>query len=77
MNFDWDTTTADYLPVSDGGPTVSELVHDVLSQVRPGSIVIMHLGGYSTYKALPAIVNGLRAKGLEPVTLTSLLRFNS
>jgi peptidoglycan/xylan/chitin deacetylase (PgdA/CDA1 family) len=76
MNFDWDTTTADYLPVSDGGPTVSELVHQVLSQARSGSIVIMHLGGYSTYAALPAIVSGLRAEGLEPVTLTSLLRLD-
>ena len=76
MSFDWDTTTVDYLPVSDGGPTVSELVHQVLSQARSGSIVIMHLGGYSTYAALPAIVSGLRGKGLEPVTLASLLQFD-
>ena len=54
-----------------------ELVHQVLSQVRPGSIIVLHWGGYSTYKALPAIVRGLRKKGLEPVTLTRLLRFNS
>jgi hypothetical protein len=33
----------------------------------------MHLGGYHTLEALPAIVDGLRAKGLEPVTLSELL----
>jgi peptidoglycan/xylan/chitin deacetylase (PgdA/CDA1 family) len=76
MSFDWDTTTADYLPVSQGGPTVSELIHEIVSQARPGSIVIMHLGGYSTYRALPGIVRGLRTKGLEPVTLANLLEFN-
>jgi peptidoglycan/xylan/chitin deacetylase (PgdA/CDA1 family) len=38
---------------------------------RPGSIILMHFGERAVI-ALPAIVDGLRAKGLEPVTLTRL-----
>jgi peptidoglycan/xylan/chitin deacetylase (PgdA/CDA1 family) len=72
----WDTTTDDYLPISQGGPTPDELVAEVLDKVRPGSIVIMHLGGYSTYAALPRIVSGLRSRGLSPVSLSSLLRLD-
>ena len=33
----------------------------------------MHLGGYNTFDALPAILSGLRDKGLEPVTLGEML----
>jgi hypothetical protein len=35
--------------------------------------VLMHLGGWHTLEALPGIVSGLRARGLEPVTLSELL----
>ena len=69
----WDVVTTDYLPQPQGGPTTAQLVDQVLSSVRNGSIVIMHLGGYQTLEALPAIVQGLRDRGLEPVTLESLL----
>ena len=69
----WDVVTTDYLPQPQGGPTTAQLVDQVLSHVRNGSIVIMHLGGYQTLEALPAIVQGLRDRGLEPVTLESLL----
>jgi peptidoglycan/xylan/chitin deacetylase (PgdA/CDA1 family) len=69
----WDVVTTDYLPQSQGGPTTAQLVVQVLSHVQNGSIVIMHLGGYQTLDALPAIVQGLRDMGLEPVTLESLL----
>ena len=33
------------------------------------SIILMHLGGFNTFEALPDLVAGLQAKGLEPVTL--------
>ena len=39
----------------------------MLSQVRPGSIVLMHDGGGDgahTAKALPTIIKGIRKKGL-------------
>jgi peptidoglycan/xylan/chitin deacetylase (PgdA/CDA1 family) len=51
------------------------LVRDrTLSAVRPGSIVSLHFGHRGTVDALPAILTGLRAKGLQPVTLSTLLR---
>jgi peptidoglycan/xylan/chitin deacetylase (PgdA/CDA1 family) len=65
----WDIDTIDWRPLADGGPTPSEIVKKVVSNAKGGSIVLMHLGGYSTYDALPGMIDGLRAKGLRPVTL--------
>jgi peptidoglycan/xylan/chitin deacetylase (PgdA/CDA1 family) len=45
----------------------------VLGTVKPGSIVSLHLGHPVTIAALPAILTGLAAKRLQPVTLTELL----
>ena len=45
----------------------------VLTNARDGSIVLMHLGGYETFKALPRIVDGLQADGYELVTLDALM----
>ncbi len=47
--------------------TSKQIVKRVLGAVRPGSIVLLHDGGgdqMRTVKALPAIVRGIRAKGL-------------
>jgi len=44
-----------------------------LSRIEGGSIVLLHLGGWNTREALPGILQGLDAKGLEPVTLSGLL----
>lgn len=52
------------------------IVRAVLSQVRPGSIVILHVteaNARYTDEALPAILAGLAARGLEPVTLSELM----
>jgi peptidoglycan/xylan/chitin deacetylase (PgdA/CDA1 family) len=52
------------------------IVHAVLSQVRPGSIVVMHIteaNAQFTDEALPPILDGLAARGLQPVTLSELL----
>lgn len=69
----WDVDTIDWRPTVDGGPTARDIEAKVLSRVEGGSIVLMHLGGWHTLEALPAIIDGLRARGLEPVTLTELL----
>lgn len=48
------------------------IVKGVLRDARPGSIVLLHDGGgnrSATVRALPAIIKGLRAKGLQLVTL--------
>ena len=69
----WDVDTIDWKPTSDGGPTADDIVAKVLSRADGGSIVLMHLGGEHTLDALPRVIEGLRAKGLEPVTLPQLL----
>jgi peptidoglycan/xylan/chitin deacetylase (PgdA/CDA1 family) len=68
----WDVDTIDWKPESDGGPTTQDIVDKVAANAQGGSIVLMHLGGYDTLKALPDIVAGLQASGLEPVTLSEM-----
>jgi peptidoglycan/xylan/chitin deacetylase (PgdA/CDA1 family) len=46
---------------------------NVLGRVRPGSVVSLHLGHPGTVAALPAILDGLDARGLRAVTTTELL----
>ena len=69
----WDVDTIDWNPESDGGPTTADIVQKVTDKVQGGSIVLMHLGGYHTYGALPSVVAAVQSAGLEPVTLTTLL----
>jgi peptidoglycan/xylan/chitin deacetylase (PgdA/CDA1 family) len=69
----WDIDTIDWRPVADGGPTAAQIVTKVVTNARGGSIVLMHLGGYHTFEALPQMVEGLRARGLEPVKLSEML----
>jgi len=50
------------------GRTPKQIIHNVLANVRPGSIIELHDGGgdrSATIKALPAIIRGIRAKGLQ------------
>jgi len=54
-------------------PRPQAIVSNVLREVRPGSIISLHLGHSGTVTALPAIVRGLASRGLRPVTLTELL----
>jgi len=68
----WDVDTIDWKPESEGGPTTDDIVARVLARAQGGSIVLMHLGGYNTLAALPRIVEGLRERGLEPVTLARM-----
>jgi peptidoglycan-N-acetylglucosamine deacetylase len=44
-------------------------------RARPGSIILMHDGGHhpQTPKALPGIIDGLRARGFSFVTVSTLL----
>ena len=69
----WDVDTIDWRPVKDGGPTADQIVAKVLTNAKDGSIVLMHLGGYHTFEALPRIVAGLTDRGYDLVTLDALL----
>ncbi len=67
----WSDDTSDYtLPGS------AAIVRRALAGARPGAIILMHDAGGNrseTIAALPAIVRGLRRKGLTPVTIPRLL----
>jgi peptidoglycan-N-acetylglucosamine deacetylase len=67
----WDVDTEDYTQ-----PGVDAIVAAAVGQARPGSIVLMHDAGgdrSQTVAALPAIIRGLRAKGLRPVSVPQLI----
>ena len=70
----WSTDTIDWRTVADGGPTASAIAAKVIAGRRAGGIVLMHLGGYNTRNALPAMVVGLRAAHYAPTTLSALYR---
>jgi peptidoglycan/xylan/chitin deacetylase (PgdA/CDA1 family) len=69
----WDVDTIDWRPESEGGPTAAAITSKVLANARGGTIVLMHLGGYNTLGALPAMVQGLRDAGFELVTVRTML----
>ncbi|TMU99428.1 polysaccharide deacetylase family protein [Streptomyces sp. DASNCL29] len=61
----------DSLDFQDPGP---DAVRDaVLGQVRAGSVVSLHFGHSGTLTALPAVLDGLRRRGLRAVTATELM----
>jgi peptidoglycan/xylan/chitin deacetylase (PgdA/CDA1 family) len=67
----WSVDTADYTL-----PGVRAVVRNALAGAKPGAIILMHDGGGNrseTIAALPAIVAGLRRRGLRPVTVPRLL----
>lgn len=72
----WDVDTIDWRPIRNEppGPTADQIVAKVLDNAQGGSIVLMHLGGYETFEALPRVVDGLRAAGYALVNLERLLR---
>jgi peptidoglycan/xylan/chitin deacetylase (PgdA/CDA1 family) len=69
----WDIDTIDWRTIADGGPTAAAIADKVVTRAQRGSIVLMHLGGYHTYDALPSMVLRLRAGGLQPTTISDLL----
>jgi peptidoglycan/xylan/chitin deacetylase (PgdA/CDA1 family) len=60
----------------DPAATPAAIAATVLDQARPGSIILLHAmyaSRAATRAALPAILRGLRDRGLEPVPLRDLL----
>ncbi|WP_243774287.1 polysaccharide deacetylase family protein [Actinomadura barringtoniae] len=62
----------DSLDFTDPGPRA--VARNVLTKVQPGSIVSLHFGHAGTIQAMPVILDGLKARGLTPVTVSRLLR---
>jgi peptidoglycan/xylan/chitin deacetylase (PgdA/CDA1 family) len=54
-------------------PGASVVTSNVLGNAKAGSIVSMHLGHIGTVNALPAVLAGLAAHALRPVTLSDLV----
>ncbi|WP_425806293.1 polysaccharide deacetylase family protein [Desulfitobacterium sp. Sab5] len=67
----WSTDTLDW-----SQKEKENIVQNVLLNVRPGEIILMHSNGdkQATAEALPAIIEGLQAKGYKIVTLKELLQ---
>ena len=67
----WSVDSRDYLR-----PGTKAIIHNVLSQVRPGSIVLMHDAGgdrRQTVAALPTIIRKLRRRHFKLVTVPQML----
>ena len=64
----WDVDTGDWT-----GASPAEIARRAVEGAGPGSIICMHTE-WNTQKAIPAMVKGLRAKGLEPVGLDKLFQ---
>ena len=67
----WSVDTGDYQQ-----PGVEAIVQRALAGAQPGAIILMHDGGGTrseTIAALPAIIKGLRERGLKPVTVPQLM----
>lgn len=59
----------------DGEDTSDQIVQRTLEQVRPGSIIIMHVmyGDGESLNAVPSIIHGLKMQGYSFVTVDKLL----
>ena len=72
----WDVSAADWATAD-----AALVAKRVLDRISPGSIILLHdgldgnIGANRTVvlEALPMILDGLEARGLEPVTLDKLL----
>jgi len=70
----WSVDTRDWTR-----PGTRAIVRGALSAARPGAIILMHDGGgdrSETIAALPAIINGLRRRHYELVTVPQLLKLD-
>ncbi|MDT7570233.1 MAG: hypothetical protein QOE05_407 [Actinomycetota bacterium] len=60
-------------PSDNRDPGATTVTRRVLAQVRPGSVVSLHLGHAGTVAALPGILAGLKQRGLTAVTAPQLI----
>jgi peptidoglycan/xylan/chitin deacetylase (PgdA/CDA1 family) len=66
----WSVDPSDYLP----GTTAAKLLRRVEAGLRPGAIVLLHDLKPVTLRALPGILQAIRARHLRAVTVPELLR---
>jgi polysaccharide deacetylase family sporulation protein PdaB len=70
----WDTDSLDWM-----NKGVDNIINRVLTKAHPGDIVLMHASDTckQTHEALPTIIDQLRAKGYEFVTVSEMLQQTS
>lgn len=60
---DWDATVTE------------QMIYDrVMAGVQPGAIILLHVGGANTWKALPRLIDGIRAAGYQPVLVSIVMQ---
>ncbi len=64
----WDVDSLDWKNLS-----ASDIAQRICSKTRSGSIILCHNNGLHTAEALPILIDNLRAKGLEFVTIGELI----
>lgn len=66
----WDTDSLDWK-----NPGVEQIVSRVMTKTHPGDIILLHASDSckQTHEALPQIIDQLRAKGYEFVTVSELM----
>jgi peptidoglycan/xylan/chitin deacetylase (PgdA/CDA1 family) len=64
----WDVRAGD----TDLSLSSSRIAANVLAGVHPGAVVLMHVTNPRSIAALPAVVAGLKARGYQMVTLSTL-----
>ncbi|HXU02849.1 MAG TPA: polysaccharide deacetylase family protein [Polyangia bacterium] len=67
----WDVVSGD----PSAHTTTDRMIHNVLDNARPGSIIIFHINGrgLKTAEALPTILRGLRERGFRFVHVSELM----
>lgn len=67
----WDISTGDPWR----GQSSNAIVRTVMARVKPGSIVLAHANGrgWNTWRALPRLIERLKSRGYEFVTISELL----
>jgi peptidoglycan/xylan/chitin deacetylase (PgdA/CDA1 family) len=55
-------------------PSTKSVINNVMSNVKNGSIISLHLGHKVTLDAMPTLLKKLHTAGFTPVTLTELLK---
>ena len=73
------TVTWDLEPDSAGTPTTEQIVTDVVENVRPGSIILLHVmleSRAASRAAVPQIIDRLQSEGYQFVTVSELLALN-
>lgn len=69
----WDVDTIDWKKMTQDGPNESSIVEKVENSVSAGSIVLMHLGGENTFKAISRLIPSLRKKGYSFAKISTLI----